>query len=351
MWPTTKTLEEKYMARKTVVTNWVHPEVLDLLRTRGPVEFNSAREPWTRHELVSRAREADAMVAFMTDHVDEAFLAQCPELRVIACALKGADNFDLVACRRSGVAVSIVPDLLTAPTAELTIGLMISLGRNLLQGDRKIREGTFAGWRPILYGSGLDGASVGIIGIGAVGQAIAHRLRAFRCRLLYSDVRPLSPAKEDTAGLLRRNLLQLLSESDYVVLALPLVENSFHIINGEAIARMKPGALLINPARGSLVDETAVADALEAGHLGGYAADVFELEDWARADRPNRIEQRLLEHPHTILTPHLGSAVDLVRRDIALAAARDILRFLDGSPLQGGLSSHTTSIPIQQFAN
>ncbi|MBQ8103914.1 MAG: phosphonate dehydrogenase [Afipia broomeae] len=325
------------MARKTLVTNWVHPEVLDLLRTRGPVEANNTREPWPRHELLSRAREADAMIAFMTDHVDDAFLAQCPELRVIACALKGADNFDLAACRRSGVAVSIVPDLLTAPTAELTVGLMISLGRNLLQGDRTIREGSFAGWRPILYGTGLDGASVGIIGIGAVGQAIAHRLRAFRCRLSYFDVRPLSPAKEDGSGLMRRDLPQLLSESDYVVLALPLGENSVHIINAETIAQMKPGALLINPARGSLVDESAAADALEAGHLGGYAADVFELEDWAQTNRPARIEPRLLGHPRTILTPHLGSAVDLVRRDIALAAARDILRFLDGAPLQGGV--------------
>jgi phosphonate dehydrogenase len=136
---------------------------------------------------------------------------------------------------------------------------------------------------------------------------------------------------------MRRDLPQLLSESDYVVLALPLGENSVHIINAETIAQMKPGALLINPARGSLVDESAAADALEAGHLGGYAADVFELEDWAQTNRPARIEPRLLGHPRTILTPHLGSAVDLVRRDIALAAARDILRFLDGAPLQGGV--------------
>ncbi|MDZ5699840.1 phosphonate dehydrogenase [Chelativorans sp. M5D2P16] len=323
------------MARKTIVTNWVHREVLDRLETRGAVEANQARQPWSREELLTRARDADAMVAFMTDHVDEEFLEQCPDLKVIACALKGADNFDLAACRRRGVAVSIVPDLLTAPTAELTIGLMIALGRNIVEGDRLVRGGSFTGWRPILYGTGLDGATVGIIGMGAVGQAIAYRLRAFRCRLLYCDARPLSPGKEDALCLGRRDLSPLLRECDYVVLALPLVPDSLHLIDAVALAAMKPGAMLVNPARGSLVNEAAVADALEAGTLGGYAADVFEMEDWARPDRRCDVESRLRAHPRTVLTPHLGSAVDSVRRDIALAAADDILRFLDGGRMHG----------------
>jgi phosphonate dehydrogenase len=331
------------MTRKTLITNWVHSEVIDLLRVRGDVEVNLSRQPWLRETILSRLRNADAMIAFMTDHIDDEFLEQCPHLRVIACALKGADNFDLAACRRRGVAVSIVPDLLTAPTAELTVGLMIALGRNLLAGDRLIREKSFAGWRPILYGTGLDGAAVGIVGMGSVGQAIAHRLRAFRCRLAYYDARPLSPAKEDAFGLIRRDLAQLLAESDYIVLALPLAANSLHLINAEILAGMKPGALLINPARGSLVDEVAVANSLESGHLGGYAADVFEVEDWARQDRPTCIEPRLLAHPGTVMTPHLGSAVAAVRRDIALAAGRDVLRFLDGEAMLGGVVDPRTA--------
>lgn len=325
------------MARKTVITNWAHPEVLELLGSKGALEANSTRVPWSRQELIARARDADAMLAFMTDHVDEEFLAQCPDLRIIACALKGADNFDLAACRRRGVAVSIVPDLLTVPTAELAIGLMIALGRHLVEGDRLVRSDGFGGWRPILYGTGLDGAAVGIVGMGAVGQAIAHRLRAFRCRLGYYDARPLSPASEDVLGLIRRSFRQLLAESDYVVLALPLVAETLHMIDAGALAAMKPGALLVNPARGSLVDETAVAKALEAGHLGGYAADVFETEDWARTDRPPEIGARLRKHPRTVLTPHIGSAVDAVRREITLFAARDILRVLSGEAMQGGV--------------
>jgi phosphonate dehydrogenase len=326
------------MARKTLVTNWIHPEVLDLLRTGGDVEANMSPEPWPREEIIRRAQDADAMMAFMTDHVDDAFLQRCPNLRVLACALKGADNFDLEALRRHGVAVSIVPDLLTAPTAELAVGLMIALGRNFLAGDRLIRQGCFSGWRPVLYGTGLDGAEVGIVGMGAVGQAIAHRLRSFRCRLSYCDARPLSPASEDAFGLCRRDLATLLAHSDFLVLALPLANGSRHLIDAQALATMKPGALLINPARGSLVDEAAVADALSSAHLGGYAADVFETEDWARLDRPAQIEPRLIAHPRTVLTPHLGSAVDSVRRDIAFAAAHDILRYLNGDAMLGSVS-------------
>ncbi|MFD1695647.1 phosphonate dehydrogenase [Roseibium aestuarii] len=323
------------MARKTLVTNWVHDAVVDLLKTRGDVVTNPNRVPWSRSELLVRMQGVDGMIAFMPDHIDEDFLAQSPDLRVIACALKGADNFDLEACRSRGVAVSIVPDLLTAPTAELTIGLMISLGRNLLQADRAIRDAGFSGWRPEFYGTGLDGSTVGIVGMGAIGQAIAHRLRAFRCRIVYFDANPITPAKEDALGLIRSELNRLLEVSDYVVLALPLTHATHHIINADTLAEMKRGALLINPARGSLVDEAAVADSLESGALGGYAADVFELEDWALVNRPTCIEERLLTHANTVFTPHLGSAVASVRRDIELAAARDIIRYLDGAPMLG----------------
>ncbi|KPF95662.1 hydroxyacid dehydrogenase [Rhodopseudomonas sp. AAP120] len=334
------------MKPRILVTNWVHKEVLGFLQTFGEVEANVTRVPWSREEVVVRAQHCDAMLAFMTDHVDEPFLSRCARLKVIGCALKGADNYDTEACRRHGVALSIVPDLLTVPTAELTVGLMIMLGRHLLEGDRLVRTTPFNGWRPILFGKGLDGAMVGILGMGAVGQAIAHRLRAFRCQISYADDRPLAPAKEDALCLLRSELPRLLAESDYLVLALPLSPASHHIIDADALAQMKSGALLINPARGSLVDEAAVADALERGGLGGYAADVFETEDWALPDRPAAIDARLLNHPRTVLTPHLGSAVDTIRREIAMAAARDIRRFFEGQPLHGGLVGRQPIQPV-----
>jgi phosphonate dehydrogenase len=310
---------------RVLVTNRIHAPVRDLLANTFDFDINDAVEPWDASHLRERAHGCVAMMAFMTDHVDADFLDACPSLRMIACALKGADNFDMAACRARGVEVTLVPDLLTAPTAELAIGLMIGLGRNMLAGDAHVRSGSFAGWRPRFYGTGLDGACVGIIGMGAVGRAIAHRLRPFRCVVTYSDANPLPAHAEDAASVSRRDPEALLHGSDYVVLAAPLSPATRHMINRETLARMKPGALLVNAARGSLVDEAAVAEALWEGRLGGYAADVFECEDWAQSNRPSNISRRLLDHPATLFTPHIGSAVSKVRLEIEMSAAREII--------------------------
>lgn len=324
--------------KNIVVTNWVHAEVIDYLSRFGRVKANPNREPWPAHELLGRAQDAHALLAFMPDRVDQAFLDRCPELRIVACALKGADNFDVAACTERGIYVTVVPDLLTAPTAELALGLMIALGRNVIQGHDLVRAGRFRGWRPTLYGRGLDGSVVGILGMGAVGRAIAQRLGAFRCALAYHDQRALPPRQEAELGLCRVEFGDLLARSDYLVLAVPLTQRTLHIIEAEALARMKPGALLINPARGSVVDEDAVLASLQSGHLGGYAADVFEMEDWARQDRPAAIDPRLYAHPRTVLTPHLGSAVEQVRRDIAMSAASEIVACFKGERPPGAVN-------------
>jgi len=310
---------------RILVTNWVHGEVLAWLAAFGEVDANTALAPWPASEVCVRAADADAVLAFMPDRIDAAFLAGCRRLKIVACALKGFDNFDVEACAAAGVWLTVVPDLLTAPTAELAVGLAIALARHVREGDAVIRSGGFEGWRPILYGSGLDGATVAIIGMGAIGRAIAARLAGFGCRILGVDPLSTMPANVgpvDFAGALER--------ADYVFLAAPLTHTSLHLIDRDALACMLPHALLINVGRGSVVAERAVADALTAGRLGGYAADVFELEDWARADRPRAIDPRLLAHRRTLFTPHLGSAVDRVRCDIAMRAAEGIAEALAG---------------------
>jgi phosphonate dehydrogenase len=313
-----------------VITNRVFPETEALLAAHAQVIVNRADEPWSREEVQAHCREADAMLAFMTDQVDAAFLTGCPRLKVVGAALKGYDNIDVAAAERAGVWVTIVPDLLTIPTAELAIGLMLSLGRHISAADRSIRDNGFHGWRPAFYGRGIAGTTVGIVGFGQVGQAIAARLAGFGCTLLASDVRGV-PAAELARQVRPSTVADVLAVSDYVVLALPLTSATLHVIDRAAIAAMKTGALLINPARGSLVDEAAVADALETGQLGGYAADVFQCEDWARLDRPAGIDGRLARAgARTVLTPHIGSAVGNVRRDIELSAARNILAVLSG---------------------
>ncbi|MDP2409210.1 MAG: phosphonate dehydrogenase [Pseudolabrys sp.] len=310
---------------RILVTNWAYPETLQQLAAAGTVDANPERTVWPREEIIRRAAEADAIMAFMPDCIDAAFLKHCAKLRVVACALKGFDNFDVASCTAAGVWLAIVPDLLTEPTAELGVGLAIGLGRMIRDGDAIVRAGQFEGWRPVLYGTGLHKSTVTIIGMGKVGCAIAQRLSGFGCTLLGVD-----PGAEMPPGVTGRDLRSALAESDYVVLAAPLTPASHHLIGKAALAAMKPGALLINIGRGSVVDENAVADALEQGRLGGYAADVFEMEDWALPDRPLTIDPRLRTHPRTLFTPHLGSAVAQVRRAIEARAVVNILDALAG---------------------
>ena len=328
------------MPPKVLITNWVHPEIVDFLEQYFTVVCNRSREePFTREQILEKGRDAVGIVAFMPDTVDDALLSELPNLRIVACALKGYDNFDVEACTRRGIWLSIVPDLLTVPTAELTVGLMIGLARKVLQGDAYLRSGRFQGWRPMLYGTGLAGTTVGIVGMGAVGQAVTQRLSGFDAELIYCDAAPLSPEQESRLGLRASSFDELLAASDYLVLAVPLSEESVDLIDAGALSRMKRGSLLINPARGSLVDEEAVADALASGQLAGYAADVFEMEDWARADRRRKVSQRLLvEQERTLLTPHLGSAVDAIRKQIAMEAAQNVVQVAEGLRPQGAIN-------------
>jgi phosphonate dehydrogenase len=325
------------MRPRVVLTHWVHPEVLELLGRDGDVVPNPTRETLPREEVLRRCADAQAVMVFMPDQVDDAFLAAAPQLRIVAAALKGYDNCDVDACTRRGVWFTIVPDLLTTATAELTIALLLGVARNIREGDRVVRSGTFAGWRPILYGAGLSGRTVGLVGMGAIGQAVARRLAGFDVQMLYCDPRPDPAANGWSAE--RVELPVLFARSDFVILLAPLTCATLHLINRQSLAQFKPGSYLINTGRGSVVDEDAVAEALAKGRLAGYAADVFAMEDWARPDRPRRIPPALVgDRAHTLLTPHLGSAVDDVRRDIALAAARAILQALRGETPVGAVN-------------
>ena len=298
------------MLPKVVVTNRVHDEVLEFLGPRATLDANP-------------------------DRVDDDFLGRCPDLGIIACALKGADNFDIDACTRRGVWLTIVPDLLTAPAAELAVGLMVALARRIGEGDRLVKGGSFGGWRPVLFGASLDKATVGLIGAGRLGTAIARRLGGFGCTVLYHDEAPLAPEQERSLALIRAPFEEVLRRSDFIVLA----AETHHLIDAGTLPTLKPGAYLVNICRGSVVDEEAVADALADGHLAGYAADVFEMEDWALPGRPRTIAPRLLaEGARTLFTPHLGSAVTRVRLEIEMAAAASVIQYLDGERPDGALN-------------
>jgi phosphonate dehydrogenase len=316
---------------RVVITHWVHAEVTAYLAGFcEPVGPGQEEGVWPRPRVAGLAAGARGLIVSMADQVDEAFLAGCPRLQVVSATLKGYDNFDADACARRGVWLTILPDLLTGPAAELTVGLIIGLLRRVAEGDRHVRGGAFAGWRPRWYGATLHGATTGIVGMGEVGQALAARLAPFGTRIVYHDRRRLPAAAEQRLQATRLDLPGLLAASDVVVLLLPLTSRTASLLGRSALNRMRPGAFLVNAGRGSVVDEEAVAGALESGRLGGYAADVFAMEDWARPGRPASIPARLLAQPRTLFTPHLGSAVDEVRRQMSLEAARQVRQVLNG---------------------
>ncbi len=305
---------------RVVVTQPIHHEIEQLLSDDFDVIVNRTDASWSTGVLLDHAREADALMVFMTDSLDAAFLSQCPKLKIIAAALKGFDNFDVESCRKRGVWFTIVPDLLTGPTAELALALLLGLARNVLPGDAHVRSGNFKGWRPTLYGQSLAGATVGLIGYGAVGRAFEGLISGFRCRVLWNDVQPGGDLLADVAA-----------QSDFLLPFLPLTRDTNHLIDGAFLAGMKRGAYLINVGRGSVVDENAVADALESGQLAGYAADVFEMEDLSRFDRTSNIPDRLLRFvDRTLFTPHLGSATRAARLEIERRAAWNIIDALGG---------------------
>lgn len=306
---------------RVVITQRVHPEIVELLLAHAEVIVNETVEAWPPEVLLHHARSAAALMVFMSDSIDAAFLDQCPQLKIVAAALKGYDNFDVEACKQRGVRFTTVPDLLSEPTAELALALLLGLTRNVLAGDTVIRSGRYRGWRPTLYGTGLAGSTVGLIGYGAVGRAFERLISGFRCDLIRHDLREGGVDIEEVSG-----------RSDFLLPLVPLNTSSFHLVDRDFLARMKSGAFLINVGRGSVVDEEAVADALEAGHVAGYAADVFEMEDWHRADRPRAISPRLLQFKdRTLFTPHLGSATKAARLAIERVAATNIVDVLQKS--------------------
>jgi phosphonate dehydrogenase len=322
-----------------VVTHPVHAETVTLLNASCEVIL-CERTP-TPQALAVQAAGATALLAFMPDRVDTALLDACPQLRIVAGAFKGADNVDVDACSARGVWVTVAPDLLSAPTAELAVGLLIAVARRIGEGDAAVRRGQFAGWRPGMHGIGLEGAAVGIVGMGSLGRAIARRLRGFDCRLSYTD-----PNVPEMNGLVSVPLEKLLQESAVLVLAAPLTPATRRLIDARRLSLMPPGAVLVNVGRGSTVDEEAVAVALASGRLTGYAADVFAIEDRSLTHPPSAIPRMLLEHPRSVLTPHLGFAVAGVRRAIENHAAQSILQALAGDRPQGAINM-PASYPAQ----
>lgn len=321
---------------KILITQRIHEEVLQRLSAHAEVDMNNRLEPWPQAEILRRVADAAAIMGFMTDQIDSEFLLAAPQLKIVACALKGFDNYNVPACTQAGVWVSIVPDLLTEPTAELAIGLAIGLARHVRQADAYVRSGQFEGWRTHFYGVSLNGSVAAVVGLGQVGSAIVKKLSGFGClRILGVD------PKAEPSGVEMVSLEAAIGQADYLFVAVPFVPTTHHLIGKDQLEQAKAGQLIINIGRGSVVDESAVTQALQKTQIGGYAADVFEFEDWQLANRPRCISPELLALDNTIFTPHIGSAVKSVRLAIEQSAADNII-----SVLQGRVPPDAVNLPI-----
>jgi phosphonate dehydrogenase len=313
------------MKPKIVITQPIHADVLHKLETVGDVVMNPGPAPWDTQTLYTHLAEADALMAFMPDRIDADALRHAPKLKTVACALKGYDNFDLTACDRAGVTLSFVPDLLTEPTAELAIGLAITAARHVVPGDRLVHSGAYEGWRPILYGTGLHQSVVAVVGLGAVGRAIVDRLSGFGC----AEILGVDPENGDPRTT-PVSLPEAVKRADYILLAVPLTPHTRYLLGEDLLSQAKPGVVIVNIGRGSVLSEAAIAKGLAQGLIGAYAADVYEMEDWLLPDRPPSIDAGLLTSDRTVLTPHIGSAVARVRLAIEHRAADNLMQALSG---------------------
>jgi glyoxylate reductase len=277
-------------------------------------------------ELERLLPEAEGLLTLLTIPVTAALLEQCPRLRVVSNMAVGVDNVDLAACTRRGIPVGNTPGVLTAGTADLAMALLLAIARRLGEAAEDARQGRWKTWSPTGWlGADLDGATLGIVGFGKIGQAVARRAHGFGLRLLYSDP-SRHPELEDALGAQHVALEPLLGESDFVSLHVPLTEQTRGLIDAQALQRMKPGAYLINTARGPVVDQAALVEALQKGWIAGAALDVTDPE-------PLPPNHPLYSSPYCLIAPHIGSATTNTRRRMAELAAENLLAGLSGQRL------------------
>jgi glyoxylate reductase len=309
---------------KIVVTRRIPEPAVEILREAGDVWVSPDDRPLEVSELHDAIAGADVVVTLLHDKVDDAFLdAAGDQLRAVCNVAVGFDNIDVPAATKRGVLVTNTPAVLTEATADLAMTLILAVTRRIGEGERLIRAREPWSWHMfMLLGTGLQGKTLGVVGMGAIGQSLARRAKAFGMEIVYSDARQAPAEVEQELGARRVELDELLRTADVVSIHAPLMDETRHLINAETLGLMKDSAYLVNSARGPIVDEAALVDALKAGQIAGAGLDVYENEP--------ETHPGLVELDNVVLLPHLGSATIETRTAMGVLAAENAVLALRG---------------------
>jgi glyoxylate reductase len=315
--------------RPRVFVSRIMPEEgLEAVRAACEMDLWDGDLPPPRDELLRRVAGTDGVLTLLTDRVDDEFLdAAGPGLRVVSNYAVGYDNIDVPACARRGISVGNTPGVLTDTTADLAWALLMAAARRLPEGDRYVRAGEWKTWGPLLLlGPDVHGATIGIVGFGRIGQAVARRAQGFGMEILYHDVQPLPDDVTAPFGATYLPLEALLARSDFVSLHVNLSDQTRHLINAETLAWMKPTAVLVNTSRGPVIDQTALAAALQDGTIWAAALDVTDPE-------PIAMDDPLVGLDNCLIVPHIASASRATRGRMAAMAAANLVAGVRGEPL------------------
>ena len=316
------------MKPRILVARAVFPETLARLEQQFEVEHNQDDTTWNQQELIARLQGKVGALTTGTERIDATLLAACPELKICANMAVGFNNFDVAAMTARGVLATNTPDVLTETTADFGFALLMATARRMSESEHYLRAGKWTKWRYDMFaGAEVHGSTLGILGMGRIGQGIARRgAHGFGMNVIYHNRSRLSPALEAECKARYVGKEELLKTADHLVLVLPYTAESHHAIGAAELAQMKSTATLVNIARGGIVDDAALAKALREQRIAAAGLDVFEGEPKVHPD--------LLTVPNVVLTPHIASATIRTRRAMADLAADNLVGFLvDGRPL------------------
>jgi lactate dehydrogenase-like 2-hydroxyacid dehydrogenase len=306
-----------------LVTKRIYPEAIEYLKQRAEVDYEESDDGLSAPQLAARVSGKQGVVSQLTDKFPAEVIEGLAGIRVIANVAVGYDNIDVPAATRHGILVTNTPDVLTDTTADFAFTLLLAAARRVVEGHQYVHSGQWTKWRiDLLVGQDVHHRTLGIFGMGRIGQAVARRARGFSMRILYHDSQPAPESIEKELGLELVGADRLLQESDFVSLHVPLLPETRHLIGTQQLRMMKPTAILVNTSRGPVVDEAALAEALDQRVIAGAGIDVFEREP--------QVEPLLLKLENVVLAPHIASASVDTRRQMSVMAAENAVAALEG---------------------